>query len=154
MIDIHKLLRGLTQTIRGADFPDTTSLASALDLDISEAKITKMKFGNTIISGAHLSGSSIVIDVVCGVTPWREIWILFDNASIPYRDVTDEIFGADQRIIPSKLSPGFGVLFEIDGWTCGFTASSPDGDVDSLFCEEPKQTLAGGRRRETFYRNR
>jgi hypothetical protein len=36
-------------------------------------------------------------------------------------------FGANQRVIPSKRGAGFGVLFEIDGWTCGYTAPRPTG---------------------------
>lgn len=138
MIDIRQLLSELTQVIRSADFPDATSFARALDLDISAARITNAKSG-MCINGARLNGTAVNVGIACGVTPWREIWLLFDNSSVPYRDVNDEIFGADQRIVPSKRSAGFGVLFEIDGWTCGYTASSADGDVDSLFCEEPKQ---------------
>ena len=81
--------------------------------------------------------SGIEVGVVCGVTPRREIWLLANKSSIQYPDLKDEIFGADQRVVPSKLNAGLGVLFEIDALTCGYTASCPDGDVDSFFCEEP-----------------
>jgi hypothetical protein len=138
MIDIRQLLSGLARVLRSADFPDAASIASALDLDISTARITKTKLGSMGINGAHLDGSGVEIGIACGITPQREIWLLMENSSTPYRDVKDEIFGADQRIVPSKHGAGFGVLFEINGLTCGYTASSPDGDVDSLFCEAPK----------------
>ncbi|MGO9007603.1 MAG: hypothetical protein ACLQIQ_08650 [Beijerinckiaceae bacterium] len=143
MIDIHQLLAGLTQAIEHADFPDSTSLATALDLDISDSSIMKTKLSSMCINRAHLNRSGTEVGIACTTTPRREIWLIFLNPLIPYRDVKDEIFGTNQHIKQSKLSTGFGVLFEIDGLTCGFTASSPDGDVDSLFCEEPKPASAG-----------
>ncbi|MGP0057849.1 MAG: hypothetical protein ACLPID_00970 [Beijerinckiaceae bacterium] len=143
MIDIRHLLAGLMRALRSADFPDANTLAAVLDLNISQARITKTKQGNMGINGARLNGSAVEVGITCGITPRREIWLLFDNSSTPYRDVKDEIFGANQRVQPSKRSAGFGVLFEIDGLICGFTVSSSDGDVDSLFCEEPKPASAG-----------
>ncbi len=136
MIDIRRLLSGLTQAIGRADFPNATTLATTLDLDTSQARIMTTKKRNLAINGARLNSSGVGINIACGITPQREIWLLMENSSTPYRDVKDEIFGADQRIIPSKRGAGFGVLFEIDGLTCGYTASAPDSDVDALFCEE------------------
>jgi hypothetical protein len=120
MIDIRELLTGLTRVIGGADFPDISHLAFVLDLDISQARIAKTKQGSLGINGARLSPGAVEICIACGIAPWREIWLLFDNPSTPYEDVKDAIFGAHQRIKPSKRSAGFGFLFEIDGWTCGF----------------------------------
>jgi hypothetical protein len=143
MIDIRRLLFGLTQAIRGADFPSATTLASALDLDLSQARVVTTKQKNMAVHDACLNGSGIGINVACGVHPRREIWLLIENSSTPYRDAKDEIFGANQRLQPSKITGGFAVLFEIDGWACGYTASSPDSDVDALFCEEPKPASVG-----------
>lgn len=143
MINIHQLLVGLTQAIRGADFPSAEILATALDLDLSGARISQTKSKLMAIHNARLNGGGVGINIACGIVPRREIWLLIKNSSTPYRDVKDEIFGADQRVIPSKRSVGFGVLFKIDGLTCGYTASSPDSDVDALFCEEPKPASEG-----------
>lgn len=138
MIDIRQLLFELRQVIDGSDFPNAASLAAMLHLDVSRARIVTTKQGNVGINGALLKGDAIPVNIVCGTSPRREIWLLCENSLTPYYDVKGETFGKDQRIIPSKRGEGFGVLFEIDGWTCGFTASSPEGDVDSLFCEEQK----------------
>lgn len=137
VINIRQLLSGLTRVLGSADFPDAAGIASVLDLDISRARITKTKLGNMGINGAYLEGSGVEVGIGCGITPRREIWLLIENSSMPYRDVKDEVLGKDQRIVPSKRGAGFGVLFEVNGLTCGYTASSPDGDVDSLFCEKP-----------------
>jgi hypothetical protein len=144
MIDIHQLLHGLTRDFPSADFPDATSLAAALDLDLSKATITKTKKKTMCISGARLNGSGIEVGLVCGVTPLHAIWLLLLNAGIPYRDVKDETFGANQRIKQSKVSSGFAVLFDKDGLCCGFTVDPPSGDVNRLFCEEPNPALAVG----------
>ncbi len=143
MINIHQLLVGLTQVIGKVDFPDAASLATALDLDISQASVTETKLRTMCINTARLNSSATEVGIACGVTPRREIWLIFVNPSIHYRDLKDEVFGANQRIQPSKLRKGLGVLFELDGWTCGLTASSPDGVLQSLFCEELKPASAG-----------
>jgi hypothetical protein len=143
MIDIHQLLAGLAKVIRSADFPDATTLATVLDLDISQSSIMKTKLSGMCIDRARLNRSAVEVGIACGIAPWREIWLIFLNPQIPYRDVKDEVFGANQHIQPSKLSTGFGVLCEIDGLSCGFTASSPDGVLQTLFCEEPKAVSAG-----------
>lgn len=140
MIDIGQLLAELMEGIRSPDFPDTMCLANLLDLDVSQAKISTAKAGMSI-NRARLSRSGTEISIVCGILPRREIWLIFDNPLLPYREIKGQIFGNNQRIEPSKLSAGFGVLFEIDGWTCGYTASSPDGYVDSLFCEEAETVV-------------
>lgn len=136
MVDIHQLIMGLTKAIRSAAFPDATDLAQALHLDMEKAEISKIRSDTIIIRGARLGDSSMVADVVCAIAPWREIWLIFKNSLISYLDVKDETFGVDQEIKRSKLSAGFGVVFKIDGLTCGYTVSSPEGNVDSVFCEE------------------
>jgi hypothetical protein len=143
MINIRQLLVGLTQAIRGADFPNAATLATALDLDLSDARISQTKSKLMLVRDARLKGSGAGVNIACGLTPRREIWLIIENSSTPHRDVKDETFGANQRVIPSKRGAGFGVLFEIDGLTCGYTASSTDSDVDALFCEEPKPASAG-----------
>lgn len=152
MPDIHRLLNGLTQAISEAGFPDATSLVKSLDLDISKASIIKTKRGNMCISGARTNKSALMIGIACGLVPSREIWLLLDDSSVAYQDVKDQIFGTDQRLVQSKLSAGFGVLFEIGGWTCGYTASSPDGRLETLFCEEPKPAPDLDREREAHVR--
>lgn len=137
MIDIRRLLSGLTQAIGATHDPDTALLASALDLDLSTARVTNRK-SVMMVSGARLKDSGIAANVIWGINPRREIWMLIEKSAVPYHNIKDEIFGANQRIKLSKLSAGFAVVFEIGGWTCGYTASSPDGDLDALFCEEPR----------------
>jgi hypothetical protein len=64
--------------------------------------------------------------------------LVIAHSSLSYRQIKDETFGANQRIAPSRHSAGFGVVCEIDGWECGYTANSPDADVGFVFCREPK----------------
>jgi len=142
VVDIRQLLGSFTQIIRRPDFPDSDVITRFLDLDLSGSRITTTKSGNMMISRARLNGHPSVVDLICAIAPRREIWLLFQS-SIPYRDIKDEVFGTHQRTKLSKYSAGFGVLFEIDGWTCGFTASSPEGDLDSLFCEEASDYRMG-----------
>ena len=137
MIDIRRLLSGLTQAIGMTDDPDAAILASALDLDLSQARVIKMKPAMAV-RDARLNESGIAIDIIWGIRPRREIWVLMGKSAIPYGAIKDEIFGTHQRLQPSKLSAGFAVLFDINGWTCGYTASSPDGTLDALFCVGPK----------------
>jgi len=141
VIDIRQILSALTQAIVSTDVSDAAILATALDLDISSARITKTKTVMAV-SGARLKSSGVEANIAWGLKPRREIWMMIGKFSLPYQDVKDEIFGANQRIKSSKLSTGFGVLFEIDGWTCGYTAHSPDSDLDAIFCEEPKPAPA------------
>jgi hypothetical protein len=143
MINVRQLLTGLTLLINRDDFPDVTSLAVELAVSVSEAQISRTKSGNMIIMGARLSDYGTPINVVCGIKPWREIWLLFTDPVVPYKDVQAEIYGANQRVVPSKFGAGFGVLFEIDGWNCGYTVSSPTGNIEALFCEaqRPSQQL-------------
>jgi hypothetical protein len=140
MIDIHQLLTGLARTICNASFPDATALAAALDLDISQAKITKTEASTVAINGARLNGD-LDIGIVCGVAPRRSIWLIFSTPSLSYRDLEDETFGSNQRIEVSKFNDGLAVLFVMDGWICGLTASLPEKTVLCLFCEEPRPAL-------------
>lgn len=142
MIDIRCLLAAMTHILRSPDFPDAVALAVALDLDLSGSRTTKTKSAMGI-HDARLKGGGIALGVVCGILPRREIMLLFEHSGIAYQAIKDEIFGADQRLIPSKLSQGFGVRFEIDGLTCGYTASSSEGEIESLSCEEPR-AMPGG----------
>lgn len=132
LIDIRRLLSGLTQAI-GIEVPDAAVLASALDLDLSQARITKTK-SVMAVHEARFNHADVAVDAVWGFAPHREIWLLIPNSSLPYQDVKDEVFGSNQRIQPSRHSAGFAVLFEIDGWTCGYTADLPDADVSAIFC--------------------
>jgi len=137
VIDIRRLFAGLIEAVGRADFPDTEILAARINLDIGNASVAKTQSNLLLIHHAHLDGGATEVSVACGIKPRREIWQICEEPSIPYRDLKDETFGANQRTEPSKRSAGVGVLFEIDGWTCGYTAWSPDGDVDAFFCEEP-----------------
>jgi hypothetical protein len=132
MMDIRQLATKLTRAIHGDDFPDAGNIARTLDLDISKARITRTETRFIGIQNAHLNDGKIDVDLVCGAKPQAEIWLLFKDSCIAYRNLRAEIFGANQRILPSKYSAGFGVLFEIDGLTCGFTVSSPSGMIDSV----------------------
>jgi hypothetical protein len=143
MLDIRRFLDGLTQVIGRIDFPDANILAAAIELDLSQARIARMKTRDMIISDARLRRNSIGISVTCTLSPRRAIWLLLDKSALHYRDVKDEVFGANQRIQPSKRSAGFGVLFDLNGWTCGYTADSPDDTVKALFCEESNAQNTG-----------
>jgi hypothetical protein len=94
MIDIQKLLSALTQLIGRDDFPDAKVLRDALDLDLQKATVTKTKRQNLGIVGASLGGDGV--SIACGVTPRREIWILFDKPPISYLDIKHETFGTNQ----------------------------------------------------------
>lgn len=122
------------QCISSSNFPDAASIASLLDLDISGARITKAKSGMSI-NGARVNQSENEVSIVCGTAPGREIWYLPGDCSIPYKDVKGEVFGDNQRVVPSKADAGLGVLCEIGGLTCGYTASSPDGTLDGFFAK-------------------
>jgi hypothetical protein len=135
MLDIRRLFSGLTFAIR-EEVPDAAYLAKALDLDISRSRITNAK-SVLGIRDAILDGN-IEIDAAWGRPPHREICLVIAHSSLPYSSVKDEIFGTNQRIVPSRHSTGFGVVFEIDGWECGYTADSPYADVGFVFCREPK----------------
>lgn len=63
MIDIRQLVTALSQAICKVDFPDAARLARALNMEISQARVTQMKAGDVIIKGARLNGSSIALDV-------------------------------------------------------------------------------------------
>jgi hypothetical protein len=86
---------------------------------------------------AILDGN-IEIDAAWGRPPHREICLMIAHSSLPYSRVKDETFGANQRVVPSRHSVGFDVVFEIDGWECGYTADSPYADASFIFCREPK----------------
>jgi hypothetical protein len=135
MIDLRRLLSRLTFAIR-EELPDAAYLAEALDLDISRSRVRNAK-SVLSIQNAILDGN-IEIDAAWGRPPHREICLVIAHSSLPYSSVKDEIFGTNQRIVPSRHSIGFGVVFEIDGWECGYTADSPDADVGFVFCREPK----------------
>jgi hypothetical protein len=134
MIDIRYILSGIVKAITTDAFPDTTDLSQFISVDISKATITKTKQGDIGIINAYVA-NGIPVDIACGVHPHREIWLLIPNSSLPYRDIENERFGSNQRIVPSKRSPGFAVLFDIDGLTCGYTADSEGSNITAIFCE-------------------
>jgi hypothetical protein len=152
MIDLRRLYVGLTRAIRN-DAPDAALLASALDLDLSRARIVMTK-SVMAIHDARFNSADLEIDAAWGFAPHREIWLLIARSSLPYRDIKDEIFGVDQRTQPSRLSAGFAVLFEIDGWTCGYTADSPDANVSAVFCESRGRWQGQPEERRRFGRDR
>ena len=125
MIDIRRLFSAMTQVLRSADYPNAAALSGALDLDLSNARIGRPKSAMVVKDGG-LNGAGLALTgIVCGVIPRKEIWLFFENSGLPYREIKDKIFGADQRLIPSKLSQGVGVRFEIDGLTCGYRPLRP-----------------------------
>jgi hypothetical protein len=140
VINLPRLLSGLALAIRD-EIPDAARLAKALDLDISRSRVTN---GRSVLSihDAILDGN-IEVDAAWGRPPHREICLVIAHSSLPYRKIKDETFGANQRIVPSRHSSGFGVVFEMDGWECGYTADSPDADVGFVFCRELKSSSIG-----------
>jgi hypothetical protein len=141
MIDIHQVLAGLAQAIGGANFLDVTALATTLDLDISQAKITKTETSTVAIYGARLN-REVDIGLICGVAPRRSIWLVFSSPSLSYGDLGGEVFGNNQRIEVSKFNDGLAVLFETGDWICSLTASLPGKTVLCLSCEEPRPASA------------
>src|SRR5579872_914127 len=136
MIDIPGLINGLACALREPNFPDTSSIVSLLNLDMSHATVTKTQRGNLGINGAHLNGP-VEVGVAAGVTPRRELNLVLLDSQVPYPQFQENVFGERQRIQNSKFGPGLALLFEVDGLKCGLTASAPDGVVQCLFCEEP-----------------
>ncbi len=135
MIDIRHTILKLAEVLQREDFPDAKTIAALLDLDIAGGRITKTKGGAFGIDAARLE-DGVEVAVVGGLKPRRTLHLIFLNPSIPYRSVSDETFGANQRVRLSKYSPGLGFVFEREGLLCGLTASAPDGAIESLFCEE------------------
>ncbi len=88
---------------------------------------------------ARLNGSGLALTgVICGVIPRREIWLFFENSGLSYQRDQRRNLWRRSAPHPVEAQQGFGVCFEIDGLTCGYTASSPEGEIESLFCEEPR----------------
>ncbi len=134
MIEIQRLLEQLIQAIRSANFPDVGEISNLLGLDVSQVKITRAKSGLSI-NGAYWKQEGTSAGLVCGTNPRREIWFLPNKTTLSYRTVEGQNFGTNQRVVPSEFDGGLGVVFEIDGLTCGYTAQSPQGYVDGFFCE-------------------
>lgn len=134
MIDMRHLLSGLVSTVGSEEFPDITGLATRLGLDISQARIGTTKRVECV-NGVRLKDGGPAANIAWGILPHRSIWVLFQGASIPYRSLKDEVFGTAQRIQPSKYGTGFAVVFEFDGWTCGYTADSETSNINAVFCE-------------------
>lgn len=143
-LDIRRVLSAMTQVI-GNEIPDATLLAAALAFDLSQAQITTTK-SVMAVRQARLKPDDFVGDIFWGIIPRHEICVLIRNSSLLYRDVEGETFGANQQLVPSKYSSGFGVVFERDGWTCGFTADSPEATIEFIFCHAPIQARVPPRR--------
>jgi hypothetical protein len=76
MIDIRKLVCGLSQAICKVDFPDAASLACALDMDISQARIAKMKAGDVMFFSTSMGSPAVT-----PLRPMTAIWKLFSAKS-------------------------------------------------------------------------
>jgi len=137
VINISETISKLVEAVRRVDFPDAKTTAALRDLDIAGARITETKGGSWGIDIGRLAGGAIEVAVLGGVKPRRTLHLIFLNPAIPFRNVSGETFGANQRVKLSKCSPGLGLVFEKAGLPCGMTASAPDGVIESLFCEEP-----------------
>jgi hypothetical protein len=139
MIDISRLIVGLTQAFRSADFPNAETIAGFLDLNLSSARITRTERGPFGIHHALLA-PDVEVGVIGALSPRRQLVLIFVDSQIPYREFAGAVFGANQRIQYSKFSQGFAVLFDVDE-LCGIlTASGPDGVVETLSVEAPKTT--------------
>lgn len=132
-LDLRDIFARLVQTI-ATEVPNAAVLESTLDLDFSQSRVVRMKSA-LAIHDARLKFCGIDADIVWGDAPHRQIMVLMKSSPLRYQDVKGDMFGADQRTVPSKLSPGFAVILEIDGWTCGYTVDAPDATVSTVFCE-------------------
>lgn len=135
MIDLPRQIAGLAEAIRSEKYPDVAAIANLPHLDVSAAKTAETKRGVLAVYGARLDDGTQA-DVIGVASPRKLLHISLPNSSIPYQAASNQIFGLNQRIERSRFSEGLAVVFEIDGLICGFTASGPNGVIESLFCEE------------------
>ncbi len=144
MIDLRKILDGLARGFSAVDYPNSTTIAEALNLDMSYATVATMRSGHVLIRDAVLPGGSSNVDLVACVGPRPELLILLHGSGPPYRDVEGETFGEDQRIQKSRFSDGFAIVFRANGLSYALTASSPDSLVEAAFCRA--HGMSGGPR--------
>jgi hypothetical protein len=143
MIDLPRLFRGLLQLVRNDELLDARAIGDSLDLDVSGARITNTKNKFITIRDARLRDGGGVV-VISGVTPRRLITALFENPTLAFAAIEGETFGPGQRILPSRYSDGFAVVFEEAGLRCGLTVSGENGVVDSVFCQESRPARRSG----------
>jgi hypothetical protein len=136
MVDIDKILAGMVTAIQSRNFPNGSEIASTLGLDLSKATTTTTNGGVVAIIGARLQSLlTAEVGVAGGSMPHKTLDFVFFNSTIPVGSYFEAATrDSDQRIEPSKHGRGLAIAFGIDGFDCGFTASAPDGVVETLFC--------------------
>jgi hypothetical protein len=144
MIDFRTLFTELVQIVETNDFPNADTISHALDIDVSAATIAKTKGGLLTIYDGRMGDKKTAVDVLAALKPMLSLDLLFSNSDIPYRDADGMVFGANQRLEQSKRSEGFAIIFQENGLTCGLTASSKYGVVQSLFCHAPQPARTAG----------
>jgi hypothetical protein len=145
MIDLRKLIAGLTRLVLAPDFPDANVIAEALRLDMSGANVATMKSGDLLIREVALEEGAVGADVIAMPPPRREFIVMFRRANLPYRAIGGEIFGRGQPIQKSRVGDGFAVVFQVDAFEFAITASSPDGAVEALSLQGRSRTGCVGR---------
>jgi hypothetical protein len=126
----------MAQVTPAADYPNAAPIAEALRLEMTYASIARMKHGDVLIRGAMLAEGGAV-NVVAGVSRRRQLFLSFDDSRLPYRAIEGQVFGAGQRIQPSRFSEGFAVVFVLDGLAFAIIADSPDDVISAIFCIPP-----------------
>jgi len=134
MIDLRETINNLARGFLAANYPDATTIAAALGLDMSHATVATIRSGHVLIREAVLPGGASSVDLVASVGPRAELLILLHGSGPPYRDIEGETFGEDQKIKKSRFSEGFALVFRANGLSYAVTASSPDSLVDGIFC--------------------
>jgi hypothetical protein len=134
MIDLRDTINNLARGFLATNYPEATTIAEALSLDMSHATVATMRSGHVMIRDAALPGALSNVDLVASVGPRAELLVLLHGSGPSYRDIEGETFGEDQKIQKSRLSEGFAVVFRANGLSYALTASSPDSLVEAIFC--------------------
>jgi hypothetical protein len=137
MLDINQMLADMVTAIQSHDFPDGSTIASTLGLDLSGATITRTDNGAIAITGARLPESTAEVGVAGASTPRKTLNVVFFGSTIPVGPCAEAAAGLGQHIEQSKHGRGFAIEFRIDGFDCGLTASERGGVVETLFCAAP-----------------
>jgi hypothetical protein len=138
MIDLNQILAGMAAAIQSSDFPNASEMAASLGLDLSTATVTVTRSGAIAIIGARFPAlPTAEVEVAGAARPRKTLDLAFFNSAIPVGPYVEAAARGEQRIERSKHGEGLAILFTVDGFDCGMTASGRDGVVETLFCAAP-----------------
>src|SRR5579883_324050 len=133
MIDLAKIIRGMSEAVNAANFPDPIEIGAAIGLEIAHASVKNTRSGDLLISGAMLDRESTAVNVV-GLSKPRRLYLMLANSQLPYAAIRGQAFGSKQSVQLSKIGKGLAVVFESESLSWAVTAPSPDGLVDTVYC--------------------